>query len=137
MLKRLLVRYEWLILIGVFTSILSLCNVVGWSNINSDLFWCGAGVALVGEGIIELYYESKNDVFLLGDESDYNLHTLTERMNSDPLKGVVTLSHGDKGVTMSFNTFKGHILQQDNKEKPPTTYKVGSDGRLKKEEVRE
>jgi hypothetical protein len=128
----LLIRYEWIILIGVVISMLAFSNVVGWSNINSDLFWCGVGVALVGEGLIELYYEKKNDTIFVGEESDYNMQILTERMNSDPLRGVVTLSHGDKGVTMSYNTFRGHILQQDNEEKPPTTYKVGSDGRLKK-----
>jgi hypothetical protein len=61
MMKRLLVRYEWLILMGLLISIWSFLNVIGITNTSSDIFWSLAGLGLATEGFIELYYERKGD----------------------------------------------------------------------------
>jgi hypothetical protein len=61
MMKRLLIRYEWLVLIGLILSSMAIFNVIGWTDTNSDLFWAIAGLGLGIEGIIELYYEGKEE----------------------------------------------------------------------------
>tara|TARA_Y100000992_G_C21143857_1_gene432728 strand:- start:385 stop:579 length:195 start_codon:yes stop_codon:yes gene_type:complete len=61
MLRRILIRYEWLIFMGALIAILAACNGFGITTINSDFFWSIAGAIVVGEGAIELYYESKED----------------------------------------------------------------------------
>ena len=61
MLKRYLVRYEWLIIMGAIVAILAALNGFGVTSVNPDFFWSIAGAIVVGEGIIELYYESKED----------------------------------------------------------------------------
>jgi len=60
-MKRYLVRYEWLILMGLLIASWSLLNVLGITDTSSDIFWCIAGLGLVIEGIIELYYEKQDD----------------------------------------------------------------------------
>jgi hypothetical protein len=57
MLKRVLVRYEWLILMGLLISTWSFLNVFGITDTSSDIFWSLAGLGLATEGFIELYYE--------------------------------------------------------------------------------
>jgi len=59
MMKRLLVRYEWLIIMGLLIASWSFLNVVGITNTSSDVFWSLAGLGLATEGFIELYYERK------------------------------------------------------------------------------
>ena len=56
MLRRILIRYEWLIFMGALIAILAACNGFGITTINSDFFWSIAGAIVVGEGAIELYY---------------------------------------------------------------------------------
>jgi hypothetical protein len=60
MLKRILVRYEWLIFMGLLISLWSFLNVIGITDTNSDLFWAIAGLGVAIEGFIELYYEKRN-----------------------------------------------------------------------------
>ena len=59
MIRRLLLRYEWIILLGLTIALLSLSNVLGYTSVDSDLFWAIAGVGLVAEACLELYFESK------------------------------------------------------------------------------
>ena len=61
MMKRLLVRYEWLIIMGLLIASWSFFNVVGITNTSSDVFWSLAGLGLATEGFIELYYERKEE----------------------------------------------------------------------------
>lgn len=55
-LKKLLVRYEFLFMFGLLITILSLSNVLGYTNIDSDLFWTFAGLEIALVSAIELYY---------------------------------------------------------------------------------
>jgi hypothetical protein len=61
MIRRLLLRYEWIILLGLTITLLALSNVLGYTSVDSDLFWAIAGVGLVAEACLELYFESKED----------------------------------------------------------------------------
>ena len=61
MLRRILIRYEWLIVMGALIAILAALNGMGVTSIDSDYFWSLAGAIVVGEGAIELYYESKEE----------------------------------------------------------------------------
>ena len=56
MARRLVLRYEWIILAGLVTAIWAGLNVVGVTNTDSDIFWALFGVAAAIEGIIELWY---------------------------------------------------------------------------------
>jgi hypothetical protein len=60
-MKRYLVRFEWLILMGLLIAGWSLLNVLGITNTSSDIFWFLAGLGLAIEGIIELYYERQEN----------------------------------------------------------------------------
>jgi len=62
MMKRYLVRYEWLIIMGLLIAIWSFLNVIGITTTSSDIFWSLAGLGLATEGFIELYYERKADL---------------------------------------------------------------------------
>ncbi len=110
MLKRLVIRYEVLILFGVLIAILSVFNVLGITDINSDLFWAIAGCGLVLESVMELVYAKKEDtmVFEMGDEDRHKI--LADRMNNEPTGAVVTLTHGNIGVTMSYHTFRSSMM---------------------------
>ena len=111
MLKRLLIRYEWLILMGLIISVTSILSVLGYAHIDSNVFWTLAGLVVVGEGIIALYYERKEDRVTFTEElENEGAEVLAQRMNEDPLRGVVTLSHGSVGLTTSFHAFRGVIL---------------------------
>ena len=61
MLKRVLVRYEWLIIMGLLIATWSFLNVFGITDTSSDIFWSLAGLGLATEGFIELYYERQAD----------------------------------------------------------------------------
>ena len=50
----LLVRHEWLFVAGLFISAGSLGNVLGYTNINRDLFWTCAGLGMVLEYIDDI-----------------------------------------------------------------------------------
>jgi hypothetical protein len=50
----LLVRHEWLFIAGLFISAGSLANVLGYTNIDSDLFWTCAGLGMVLEYIDDI-----------------------------------------------------------------------------------
>jgi len=57
--RRLLFRYEWILLSGFILTTLAMCNVFGYTNFSGDFFWALAGAALCGEALVELYYERK------------------------------------------------------------------------------
>jgi|APSaa5957512576_1039674.scaffolds.fasta_scaffold207837_2 hypothetical protein len=61
MIRKLLLRYEYLILLGLTITILALSNVLGYSSIDSDLFWAVAGIGLVVEAILELYFDVQEE----------------------------------------------------------------------------
>ena len=78
-LKKLLVRYEFLFGFGLLIAILSLCNVIGYTSINSDLFWTFAGLEIALVSAIELYYvwieneaDNQSDIAhaIMQDETD-------------------------------------------------------------------
>lgn len=48
-IRFLLVRHEWLFVAGVIITIGSLTNVLGYTNIDSDLFWTCAGAGMMLE----------------------------------------------------------------------------------------
>ena len=58
--KKMIMRYEWIVVTGLLLTIVPMLNVLGYTNINSDFFWALAGLCLTVEGIIELYYEQKH-----------------------------------------------------------------------------
>ena len=48
-IRFLLVRHEWLFVAGVIITIGSLTNVLGYTDIDSDLFWTCAGAGMMLE----------------------------------------------------------------------------------------
>lgn len=123
MLKRLLIRYELLIATGLLIAILSFLNVLGVLSINSDLFWALAGVGLMIEGVMEMYFERKDDLVRIKidqEQSEEGFKELGQRISEDPLKATVTVQHTGLGVTMSFVSFRNlltkHIKEGENDE---------------------
>jgi hypothetical protein len=57
--KRVLFRYEWILMSGFLLTTLAMCNVLGYTNFSGDFFWALCGAALCGEAIVELYYERR------------------------------------------------------------------------------
>ena len=53
-LQTLVVRHEWMFVAGVLISAGSLANVLGYAEINSDLFWFFAGVAAMLEYVDDI-----------------------------------------------------------------------------------
>ena len=60
-MKRYLVRYEWLVIMGLLIASWSFLNVLGITNTSSDIFWSLTGLGIAIEGFIELYYEKKGN----------------------------------------------------------------------------
>ena len=58
--KKALFRYEWIVVTGLLLTIIPVGNVLGYTNIDSDLFWELAGLWITVVGVIELYYEQKH-----------------------------------------------------------------------------
>ena len=50
----LLVRHEWLFVAGLVIAAGSLANVLGYTDIDSDLFWTCAGVGMVLEYVDDI-----------------------------------------------------------------------------------
>jgi hypothetical protein len=50
----LLVRHEWLFVAGLAIAAGSLANVLGYTDIDSDLFWTCAGVGMVLEYVDDI-----------------------------------------------------------------------------------
>lgn len=117
MLKRFVIRHEVLILFGFLIALLSVFNVLGVTNIDSDFFWAVAGCGLVLESVMELVYASKEEtmVFDLGEEDRHKM--LADRMNNEPAGAVITLAHGNIGVTMSYHTFRSTMMKFYDSEK--------------------
>ncbi|MBC8501229.1 MAG: hypothetical protein ISS25_01370 [Nanoarchaeota archaeon] len=46
-------QYETFIVLGIIIAVLAFLNVLGVTNIDSDLFWALAGVGLIIEGFLE------------------------------------------------------------------------------------
>jgi len=57
--KRVLFRYEWILMSGFLLTMFAMCNVFGFTNFSGDFFWALAGAALCGEAVVELYYERR------------------------------------------------------------------------------
>lgn len=53
-LQTLVVRHEWMFVAGILISAGSLANVLGYTNIDSDLFWFFAGVAAMLEYVDDI-----------------------------------------------------------------------------------
>lgn len=49
-----IIRHEGMLMAGILIMIGSLSNVLGYSDIDSDLFWCFAGVAAILEYIDDI-----------------------------------------------------------------------------------
>lgn len=67
-IKHLLMRYEWIVFTGLLLTIVPMMNVLGFTNIDSDVFWTLAGLCLTVEGVIELYYEQRHWAKLKSEE---------------------------------------------------------------------
>jgi len=117
MLKRLLIRYEWLVICGAIISVWALLNSFGITNTPSDIFWALFGAGAAVEGFIELFYESREDEKYSFDagmgNDERRAEILSQKMNDDPMGGVVTVSHGNVGLTMSFHTFRRMLLAHE------------------------
>jgi len=59
--RRLIFRYEWIVLTGLVLFVLAMSNELGYTNFSGDLFWALCGAALASEGIVELYYERRKE----------------------------------------------------------------------------
>ena len=57
--KRVIFRYEWILVTGFLLMTLAISNELGYTNFSGDFFWALCGAALCGEAIDELYYERK------------------------------------------------------------------------------
>jgi hypothetical protein len=57
----LLVRHEWLFVAGVIITMGSLANVLGYTNIDSDLFWTCAGLGMVLEYLDDIRRRRKGN----------------------------------------------------------------------------
>jgi|TARA_R100000084_G_C4633399_1_gene139667 hypothetical protein len=66
--KHMFMRYELIVFTGLLLTIVPMGNVLGYTNIDSDVFWALAGLCLTVEGIIELYYEQKYWLKVKGEE---------------------------------------------------------------------
>lgn len=118
MIKRFVLRYELLICLSLLLAMLSGGNVVGWWDINSDLFWAFFGFAAAGEFALELYYEFKRpDEVTFTSQDDETVERLTHLMNEDPNKAAVTITHGNIGLTTSFFAFRSSIINLYKGEK--------------------
>ena len=62
MLKKLVFRYEWLILIGLTIAILAGLDALKVITVGDSVFWLIAGLALATEAIIEWYFDKKSDL---------------------------------------------------------------------------
>ena len=68
MYKKVL-RYETFIIVGFSIPFLSFFNVIGITNIPSDLFWTLAGLGLIVEGFIErIKWKNKKERLLHKDK---------------------------------------------------------------------
>ena len=113
-----LLRYEWLILMGATLAVLAALNVLKITNINPDFFWMIAGIGIGAEAFIEIYYEKRLDKVVFNQErAGEGFEKISERMNDDPAKGVVTLTHGNLGITMTFLAFRKILLQHEEGKK--------------------
>ena len=59
--KKLVLRYEVLIGLGILVVVWSTLNVLGITNTSSDVFWALFGLGAVVEGLIELFYGEEED----------------------------------------------------------------------------
>lgn len=106
-----LLRYEWMVLLGILLAILASLNATGVTNIDSDFFWALAGVGLAAEAIIEIVIEKRHLKVQSREERNSDFGKLGKKMDEDPGSAVVTVTHGAVGVTMSFITFRNAILR--------------------------
>ena len=112
-----LLRYEWLILVGATLAIMAGLNVLRITNIDSDFFWMIAGIGITAEAVIEIYYEKRLDKVVFDQEQAIGgFEKISQRMNEDPSKGVITLTHGNLGVTMSFVVFRSVLLKHEGEK---------------------
>ena len=117
-MRKLVLRHEWLIGAGLIIGFLSLLNFSGVTNLDSDLFWTIAGLALALEQMFEWYAESREEKILLEASGDDKLSELARLMNEDPMGATVTIVHSQVGHTMNFATLRGALIAQYKKENP-------------------
>ena len=59
--KKLVLRLEVLIGLGMLVVVWTTLNVLGITNTSSDVFWALFGLGAVIEGLIELFYGDEKD----------------------------------------------------------------------------
>jgi len=116
MMRKIVLRHEWLIGAGFLIGVLSLLNFFSVTNLDSDLFWTIAGLALALEQIFEWYAESQEEKLLLEVTGEDKLSELARLMNEDPMGGTVTIVHSQVGHTMPFVTLRSALIAQYKKE---------------------
>ena len=57
--KRVLFRFQWIVVAGFLLTVLPVMNILGVTNISGDFFWALAGACLMVEAMMELYYERR------------------------------------------------------------------------------
>jgi len=110
MMRKLVLRYEWLIAGGGLIALVSLLNVAGVTNIDSDLFWTMAGLALALESIMEWIVGRREERLLLEADLNSDLQQLAELMNEDPMAATVTIIHSGVGHTLPFFSFRSLLV---------------------------
>ncbi len=60
-MKKVLLRIEVLIVVGLLIAIWATTNAVGWTNTNSDVFWALFGFGAAVEGLIEFLFDESDE----------------------------------------------------------------------------
>lgn len=115
MLKKLLIRYEWLILVGLTIAILGVLDESGIVSISGSIFWAIAGSGIATEAIFELYFDRKADLVNLKFEQERDEESfkdLARKMNEDPFQATITIQHSGIGITMSYVSFRALLMKE-------------------------
>ena len=60
-IRFVMIRHEWLFVAGLFITVGSLSNVLGYTSIDSDLFWSFAGLGMVLEYLDDIRRRRKSE----------------------------------------------------------------------------
>ena len=118
-MRKLILRYEWLIIGGLFIGALALLNVLNITNFDSDLFWAMFGAGAAAEAILELWVGKREEHLVLELTEDGTYARLGQLMNEDPFGATVTIVHSGVGITTNFQTFRKMVLTHLNEEQEP------------------
>lgn len=61
MMKKMLLRIEVLIILGVLIGLWAFSNALGWTDTDSDVFWALFGLGAALEGLIEIWFDESDE----------------------------------------------------------------------------